>query len=94
MIWCNRPGSGRMPRRQTDELNILASRYHYVCPSDLTQLERRGLSDSKNPRILLKRCPKCRTTWYGPTLSQLRLRPTGVPGLLETNPEYTSLPKN
>src|SRR5712692_489663 len=78
MIWCSRPSSGRFPRGETDELTFLASRYHYVCPSDYTQLERRGFSQAKDPRILLKQCPRCRTTWYGPTLSQLRLCPAGV----------------
>jgi hypothetical protein len=83
MIWCNRPGSRRFPTRRTDEAILLASRYHYVCPSDHVELELRGLSDAKDPRILLKRCRKCRTTWYGPTLSQLRLRPAGAPGSVD-----------
>ncbi len=83
MIWCNRPDSGRITGGRTAELNLLASRYHYVCPSNHTQLERRGLSNAKDPRIILKRCPSCRTIWCGPTLSRLRSRPGGVSGLLD-----------
>src|SRR5438445_210700 len=82
MVWCDRPRSGRGPDGRLDELNLLASDYHYVCPSDYTRLEIRDLSKAKDPRVLLRRCPKCRTTWYGPTLSELRSRPAGMSGPL------------
>jgi len=65
-----------------DELNLLALRYHYLCPTDYTQLEVRELSDAKDPRVPLKRCPNCRTTWYGPKLSRLRTLPAGQSGPL------------
>ena len=82
MVWCDRPRSGRRRGGRLDELNFLAWDYHYVCPSDYAQLEIREFSEAKDPRVLLKRCAKCRTTWYGPTLSELKSRPAGASGLL------------
>jgi len=77
MIWCDRrPNPHRSPAWGTlAELKVLAGAYHYLCPLDYTELETRESSAAKDPRLGLKRCPKCLTLWYGPTLSELRSRP-------------------
>jgi len=85
MVWCDRPrSSSRGPHSRLDELGLLAEAYHYLCPTDYAELELREFSDAKDPRVVLKRCPRCRTTWFGPSLSELRSRPAGHSGPLHT----------
>ncbi len=83
MVWCDRPRSGHGPSSRNHELKFLASDYHYLCPLDYAHLGVRDLSKGLDPRVVLKRCPKCRTTWYGPSLSELRARPSGSSGPLD-----------
>ena len=80
LVWCGRADLLRIPRSRNEELRLLAGGYHYLCPTDYAQLEIRELSEALDPRVVLKRCPKCRTTWHGPTLSELRSRPAGMSG--------------
>ena len=86
MVWCDRrPNPQRSPEwGSLDELKVLATAYHYLCPLDYTELDIREASPAKDPRVVLKRCPKCLTVWYGPTLSELRSRPGRSSGPLIT----------
>lgn len=79
MIWCDRPSSKRLGDAIQDETRRLATDYHYVCPLDYAQLTIRELSSAKDPRVVLRPCPKCGTKWYGPTLSYIRSHPANGP---------------
>lgn len=81
MIWCNRPSTKLLPKERPEEMRRIATDYHYVCPFDFEQLAIRQLSEAKDPRVVLKPCPKCGTKWHGPTISYIRSRPPNGPRL-------------
>ena len=84
LVWCDRPiNPRRSPRwRDVDEAKVLVRGFHYLCPLDYAELDIRELSESMDARVILKPCPKCGTLWHGPTLAQLRSRPSSASGPL------------
>jgi hypothetical protein len=84
MVWCDRAANPRRSPgwREVDETKVLVRGYHYLCPLDYSELDIRVLSEAMDPRVVLKPCPRCRTVWHGPTISQLRSRPSGTSGPL------------
>lgn len=86
LVWCNRPRTrvGRLDSGPSWELRQLAQNFHYLCSLDYSELGTRGFTKTDDPRVMLERCSVCLTDWYGPSLSELKARPSGKSGLAQS----------